>query len=245
MGCMKVKNLFIKLLTFGFYRAGWRCNACGKEIFDGKFFCEDCENKLPYNINALCNHCGRALKVPSDYCLTCKGVLTSIDKARAVFKYEKPISGLIKRAKYDNHKYILDYFAEKLSFLYFANFSSAEVVCFVPMSEKRLKKRKYNQSEILALKVSEKIGVPFTDCIVKIKETERQAKLNRSERLKNLTDSFKVADKKAVRGKNVLLVDDVSTTGATAEAVASKLKKAGALRVYLITVANVPTKDGY
>ena len=242
---MKVKEFFRKLLTLGFYRAEWRCNACGKEIFDGKFFCEDCEKALPYNGKTLCDHCGRCIKVPSDYCLTCKGVLTSVDKARAVFRYEKPISGLIKKAKYNNCKYILDYFAEKLSFLYFANYFKAEVVCFVPMSEKRLKKRKYNQSEVLASKVSEKIGVPLSACLIKTKETERQAKLTRSERLKNLTDSFKVSDKKVVRGKNVLLVDDVSTTGATAEAVAQKLKKAGALRVFLITVANVPSKDGY
>ena len=242
---MKVKDFILKILTFGFYRAEWRCNACGKEIFDGNFFCEDCEKNLPYNGKTLCEHCGRAIKSPTEYCLTCKGVLTSVDKARAVFKYEKPISGLIKKAKYNNCKYILDYFAAKLSFLYFANYFKAEVVCCVPMSEKRLKKRKYNQSEILAVKVSEKIGVPFSACIEKTRVTERQAKLTRAERLKNLTDSFKVIDKKAVRGKNVLLVDDVSTTGATAEAVASKLKKSGALRVYLITVAIVPSKDGY
>lgn len=242
---MKVKDFILKILTFGFYNPKWRCNGCGKENFDGNFFCADCEKSLPYNNKTVCEHCGRAVKVPSEYCLTCKGVLISVDKARAVFKYEEPISGLIKKAKYANCRYILDYFAEKLSFLYFANYYRAEIVCCVPMSEERLHERKYNQSEILALKVSEKIGVPFSGCIVKTKETERQAKLTRAERLKNLTDSFKVSDKKAVRGKNVLLVDDVSTTGATAEAVAQKLKKAGALRVYLITVANVPSKDGY
>nr|MBO4517663.1 ComF family protein [Clostridia bacterium] len=242
---MKFKDFVLKLLTFGFYRAEWRCNGCGKEIFDGEFFCEDCEKGLPYNNTTVCEHCGRAVKVPSEYCSTCKGVLVSIDKARAVFTYEPPISGLIKKAKYDNCRYILDYFAERLSFLYFANYFKAEAVCYVPMSEERLKKRKYNQSEILAVKVSEKIGVPFVPLLIKAKETERQAKLTRAERLKNLTDSFKVADKKSVRGKNILVVDDVSTTGATAEAVASKLKKAGALRVFLITVANVPSKDGY
>ena len=239
------KKICLKVLTLGFYNPKWRCNGCGSEMFGEGFFCEECEKTLPYNNRTVCEHCGRELLNSSEYCSTCKGVMVSVDKARSVFKYERPISGLIKRAKYDNGKYILDYFAEKLSFLYFNNFFKSEVVCCVPMSEKRLNKRKYNQSEILAKKVSERINVPFSDCIAKIKETERQAKLSRSERLKNLTDSFKITDKKAVRGKNVLLVDDVSTTGATAEAVAQKLKKAGALRVHLITVANVPSKDGY
>ena len=239
------KKWLLKILTLGFYDPKWRCNGCGVEIFGEGFFCEKCERDLPYNDKTVCNHCGREILNSSEYCSTCKETMVSVDRARSVFKYERPISGLIKRAKYNNGKYILDYFAEKLSFLYFNNFFRSEVVCCVPMSEKRLKKRKYNQSEYLAEKVAEKINVPFSDCIAKTKETERQAKLTRKERLKNLTDSFKVTDKKAVRGKNVLLVDDVSTTGATAEAVSQKLKKAGALRVHLITVANVPSKDGY
>ena len=242
---MRFKDFIVKFLTFGFYDPKWRCNDCGKEIFSGEFFCESCEQNLPYNNKTVCNHCGREIESPSEYCSTCKETLLSVDKSRSVFKYKKPISGLIKKAKYDNGRYILDYFAKKVANLYFSQFSGSEIVCSVPMSRKRLRKRGYNQSEILAKKVAERINVPFSDSIIKTKETKRQAKLKRSERLKNLTDSFKVKDKKAVCGKNVLLIDDVSTTGATAEAVSVKLKKAGALRVFLITVANVPNKDGY
>ena len=242
---MRFKDFIVKILTFGIYNPKWRCNDCGKETFSGEFFCETCEKNLPYNNKTVCNHCGREIKNPSEYCSTCKETLVSVDKARSVFKYETPINGLIKRAKYNNGRFILDYFAEKLANVCFAEFSKSEVICCVPMSEKRLKKRGYNQSEILARKVAEIINVPFCDCIIKTKETERQATLTRRERLKNLTDTFKVTDKKPVRGKNVLLIDDVSTTGATAEAVAIKLKKSGALRVYLLTVASVPNKDGY
>ena len=242
---MRVKDFLIKIFTLGFYNPRWRCNACGKETFDGEFFCKECEKKLPYNDKTFCEHCGRKLINPAEYCSTCKENMLSVDKARSVFDYKPPISALIRQAKYDNGRYILDYFADKLAFLYLKNFFRSEIVCAVPMSEKRLKKRGYNQSEMLAKKVAEKIGVSYSDCLLKTKETERQATLSRAERLKNLTDSFKVKDKKAVRGKNVLLVDDVTTTGATAEAIAVKLKKAGALRVYLITVASVAPKDGY
>lgn len=241
----RFKERLLKILTFGLYFPRWRCNRCGREIFEGGFFCKECESALPYNDKAVCNHCGRELVSPSEYCSTCKGTLVSVDKARSVFNYRSPISGLIKKAKYDNGKYILDYFAEKLFLLYLNSGFRAETVCFVPMSKERLKKRKYNQSQILAEKVAGAINLPLADCIARVKETERQANLNRQERLKNLTDSFKVVDKKAIRGKNVLLIDDVSTTGATAEAVAAKLKKSGALRVYLLTVASVPPKDGY
>lgn len=242
---MRFKDFIVKILTFGFYDPRWRCNSCGKEIFDGEFFCKDCEEKLPYNNKTFCNHCGRQIAAPSEYCSTCRESLIAIDRARSAFNYERPISGLIKKAKYENGRYILDYFADKLAFLYFSNFFRPEIVCFVPMSKARLKKRGFNQSEYLARKVADRIHVPVSDCLEKIKETERQATLKRAERLKNLTDSFKVKDKKAVRGKNVLLIDDVTTTGATSEAVAVKLKKAGALRVNLLTVASVPPKDGY
>ena len=112
---MSIKEFVAKILTFGAYSEKWRCNGCGKENFNGKFFCDRCEEKLPYNNGAICDHCGRALKNASQYCTTCKERLLSVDKARSVFIYGKPISALIKNAKYYNAKYVLEYFAEKLS----------------------------------------------------------------------------------------------------------------------------------
>ena len=81
------------------------------------------------------------------------------------------------------------------------------------------------------------------ECIVKTKETVMQAKLNREGRLKNLIDAFSITDKTLVKDKSVLIVDDVSTTGATSEVLAQKLKSAGAKQVYLLTIASVAHKD--
>ena len=83
------------------------------------------------------------------------------------------------------------------------------------------------------------------DGIIKVKETKRQATLSRDDRLKNLKGAFRVKNKKEIKDKTVLIVDDVTTTGATGEAVAEKLKKAGAKAVYLLTVASLPPKDKY
>ena len=113
------------------------------------------------------------------------------------------------------------------------------------MHEKDFRNRGYNQSQLLATEVSLRTGVSVFDGVVKIKRTQRQAKLGRTERLKNLKDAYRVTDKKAVKDKVVVIVDDVSTTCSTAEALAEKLKKAGAKTVYLITVASVPPKDEY
>ncbi len=242
---MGIRQFFKQILNKYFYNPHWRCLVCGKEVFEGQSFCDDCKSCLPYNDGPICAHCGRKIVAFENYCSTCKNVLVDLDMCRSAFNYAYPISKLIKDAKYNNSVYVIDYFAEKLSFVYFQNYFNADYLVFIPMTEDAQKKRGYNQSKILAEKLSEKIDVPVLDCVKKVKTTERQATLGRSERLKNLSDAFRVVDKKAVKDKNILLVDDVTTTGATAQAMACRLKKAGAKIVNLITVASTPPIDKY
>ena len=228
-----------------FFNPKWKCISCGKEIFDGSYFCPDCKESLPLNDKSICDHCGRELLVPQEYCSTCKGELLTVDFARSVFTYRPPISTLIKKFKFGNKRYLAQAFCEYLSGLYLKCFLTADVITFVPMTKKSLKRRGYNQGELLAKGVSEKVGVPCENLLVKKSETERQVKLDKSQRLKNLVDAFKVVDRKKVKNKTVVIIDDVSTTGATGEAVGSKLKKAGAKKVILLTIASVPPINGY
>lgn len=236
-----ISNFFVKY----FFNPKWRCLVCGKEIFEGESFCEDCLRTLPFNDGYICAHCGRKTLFSENYCSTCKGKLTQIDLGRSVFNYEKPISTLIMRFKYHNARYLQDYFVERLYLIYLKNYFNADFLVYVPMTKKAMRKRGYNQSEILARRLSEKINVPVSDCLQKVKETKRQATLNRAERLKNLEKAFRVTDKKSIKGKTIVIVDDVTTTGATAQAVAERLKKAGAIKVYLLTVASTPPIDKY
>lgn len=233
----KVKFFFAKW----FFNSKWRCNVCGKEIFNNSYFCDDCRLNLPYVTGFTCEHCGRMTIVPEKYCYTCKGRLTSIDQGFSVFDYKKPISKLIKKFKYDNCKYLGDYFAEELYYLYLKKCICADVLVYVPTSKKTKRVREYNQSEILARRLSEMIQVPVSDCIIKAKETKRQAKLGREERLKNLKGAFKIINRKEIKGKRVVIIDDVTTTGSTAEIIANILKKAGASWVGLLTIASVST----
>ncbi len=237
----KLKEFFVKY----FFNEKWRCNNCGKEIFDQGYFCSECYKNLPFNDKAICNHCGRSLSVSQEYCSTCREMLLSVDKARSVFVYDKPISSFIKRAKYNKKLYLLDMFADFLANLYLKSYFNADYFCFVPMTERAKKKRGYNQGELLARKVSEKVNLEVVDVIEKVKETTRQAKLGRAERLKNLENAFKVKSRKIIKDKTLVLIDDVSTTGATCESIAKKLKSAGAKKVYLLTIASVSPKLGY
>lgn len=243
---MKIFDTVVKFFRKYFFNPKWKCVSCGREIFDGEeYLCDECKNGLPLNDGAICDHCGRKLQTFSPYCLTCKGVLTEIDKGRSVFLYEKPITTLIRKAKYYNGKYVFDFFIEYLAVSYFKNYFNADLICCVPMTAKRQRKRGYNQAEILAKGLAEKTSVKYFDGVIKKFETKRQAKLGRKERIKNLVGSFAVNDKTQVKDKKVLIVDDVSTTGATGEAVACALKKAGASQVFLLTVASVELKEKY
>ncbi len=242
---MKINEFFAKFFTKNIFNPDWRCLCCGREIFDQRKFCDDCLKAMPYNDGFICGHCGRKVIAPENYCTTCKNNLVSLDRCRSFFSYEKPISTLIKRYKYGNQKFLTEYFADCLTLLYSRNYFNADYLIYVPMTEKALKKRGYNQSKLLAEALSLKTEVSVLDCVVKVKETKRQATLKRGERLKNLKEAFRVCDKKAVKDKTIVLVDDVTTTGATAEVIAERLKSAGAKLVYLITVASTPPIDKY
>lgn len=234
-----------KFLNKNAFNPKWKCLVCGKEIFDGGNFCSDCKAKLPFNDKSICDHCGRELTVPQSYCTTCKGELLSTDFMRSAFSYKPPISSLIKDLKYFNKRYLAIAFSEYLADIYFKNFITADYITCVPMTENAYRKRGFNQSELMAKGVAEKVGVPYANLLYKKNETQRQAKLDKAQRLRNLKDAFRVISKPQVKGKTIVIIDDVATTGATGEAVASKLKSAGAEKVILLTVASVPPKNGY
>lgn len=236
-----ISNFFERL----FFNPKWKCIVCGREIFEEGYLCEHCKKEMPYNNGAICGHCGRAVVAFEPYCTTCKNVLVALDLCRSCFVYAPPISNLIQKAKYENARYLLDYFAQMLALEYSKNFFRADYLTFVPMTEKAYRDRGYNQSQILAEKLSERIGVPMLDCIKKVKDTKRQATLGRADRLKNLSEAFRVIDKSAVKGKSIMIIDDVSTTGATAQVIAERLKIAGAKQVFLLTVASTPPLDKY
>ncbi len=228
-----------------FFNVKWRCVVCEKEIFDGGYFCKECEDKITFNAGAICNHCGRSVLAPTEYCSSCKEFALSLDMGRSAFIYDKPISTLIMKLKYGGKKFIAGIFAEYLYYIYVKFGMCADCAVFVPMTKRAERKRGFNQSKLIADKFSALSGVPVCDCIAKVKETERQATLGRNKRMINLAGAYKVTDRSAVNGKSVVIIDDVTTTGATAEAVSEKLKKAGAVKVMLLTVASVPSEDGY
>lgn len=109
----------------------------------------------------------------------------------------------------------------------------------IPLSKNRLKERGYNQAELIAGYLAEKIKIPFcADALIKIKNTPTQVSIkNKKERLKNLNGAFAIKNPELVERKNIILIDDVSTTGATLREAKKVLKLAGAKKVIALVVA--------
>ena len=137
--------------------------------------------------------------------------------------------------KFGNKKYISAELAKMMTDTFIEEEMCADVVTFVPMTAKEIKERGYNQSELLAEEVAKRLNLPITSTVLKIKETDKQKRLTAKERRENLKGVFAVADKTAIKGKRILLVDDVITTGATVNECSAVLKKAGATKVSSLT----------
>ncbi len=118
--------------------------------------------------------------------------------------------------------------------------SSADYIIPVPLHRWRLLKRQYNQATLLARSVSSLTNIPvLTNCLVRKKATESQGHKTLKERKQNVKQAFDVIDPDSLKGKSIVLIDDVWTTGATLDACAKILKKAGAHRIFVLTLARV------
>jgi len=243
---MTVKNIKTAIFEFIkkiFCRETLTCNLCGREIFSGKYFCDDCLKKLPFNNKYVCNHCGRELAVPEEYCNSCKQYNTHFDRARSVFLYEGAVRKTITDLKYRNRKYLAGILASYMLPLYIKSYFNADFIVFIPMTAKKQRKRGYNQAELIAREFSERCGIEVKDDIIyKRSETESQVGKSREERQKNLSGSFGIRNAEELENKTVLLIDDVLTTGTTADTVSELFKKKGAKEVFVLTAASVQTE---
>ena len=218
------------------------CVCCGAELFSDKYFCERCLDSLPFNTGYICDKCGRAIADDYPVCPECKAHMPDFTTARSAFVYSGEIVRLIKEFK-TGEKYLADAFADRMFPILLSQFRGVDMLAFVPMTNQAKKRRGYNQSELLAAELSLRTGIPLErELLVKVRETSAQKELSRRERAENLKGCFRVHERKLCRGKTIVLVDDVMTTGATANAIASALFGAGAKQVYLLTFASVPDR---
>lgn len=217
----------------------YSCIVCGAEIDSNSKtrLCEDCINKFPFlDTKNICAKCGAPLNSITNFCDDCKLTKFDFDEARASFEYTNDAKRLVLAIKYANAKYLAKYFA-KYMYETFLNWGVVvDLIIPVPLSEKRQKSRGYNQSELLAEEFSNFSGIEVcSEKVVRIDSGKTQQHSTRKERFDNMKGVFKLNDKTSLEGKNILIIDDVYTTGATVNELSKTLRKLKPDKIYVLT----------
>jgi len=210
------------------------CVGCGKE---GEFLCYSCRQSLPRITPPLCPRCGRPQ--PSGIlCPSCVSWSAKIDGIRSPFRFDGAMREAIHQLKYRNLRALAVPLAKLLHDYLITDPMPAEVLVPVPLHQKRLRERGYNQSSLLARQLGKLADLPIVDdCLIRQRHATPQARTATvEERQSNVTDAFACRDHR-LRDKQVLLIDDVSTSGATLDACAAALKASGATSVWGLVMA--------
>ena len=203
-----------------------RCPVCGKIIFACDSFCGECESKLKPFSKAHCIKGAAGFTALYEY---------NDDISPAIFLMKNGIGG---NAPYAFGKAL----ADRLISVGYAG--DIDLIVPVPMFKRDEKKRGFNQSELICKETGKFLSIPVnTKCLKKIHSTSSQKSLGRMERLTNLTGAFTVTDAKAVKGKRILVIDDVCTTGSTLSEITHELINVGAEKVYCAACCKTPEKN--
>jgi len=218
-----------------------RCICCDKYI-DKVGVCDSCWQEIRWISDPKCKICGQPLE--DEVCKYCSVNKNYFDRAVSVMIYEKLARHLIINFKDHDATLYAPIFAQWINRIIQEFVDDIDFLVSVPTSKKRRLIRKYNQTELLCLELQKLSKLHFEPRILeKTRETVAQKTLNRERRLKSIRKSFQLNPKFSVKHKNVLLIDDVITTGATSNACSQLLKEAGADKVYVATLARVTLKN--
>jgi len=224
-----------------------QCLGCAEILNAGenRIFCPACQAKVNVISGAICSVCGINFPdspSPGHLCGDCLENKPFFSCARAVFSYDSFILEAIHRFKYHRDFAAGETLASFMADFAFpdVNFSEYTMVMPVPLHIKKLRQRGFNQSLILAKAVGKKHKIPVDFSLLKrIRFTESQTGMNKDERRKNIRGAFEITAGEKIAGQNIILVDDVFTTGATANECAKTLLKAKAEKVAVLTLARV------
>ena len=216
-----------------------RCPICDELTGPEKLICDKCI-RIPRRVTGeRCFKCSKHLDSPyAEYCPDCEKHKKSFIKGIALYEYDS-VKDSINSFKNNSKPEFAVFYADQIV-KYLSDTIKrfdADVLVPIPLHPSKLKKRGYNQSELLANELSKRLGIPVdTHLLERTKKTKEQKKLTGNERLKNTVGAFHMPQN-GVKYNNIILVDDVYTTGATLDEASRTLISGGLKDVYFVTVA--------
>ena len=222
------------------------CLTCRTPVGDPRALCANCWKAITFIEGAVCDCCGLPFELDpgsDSLCASCLVQPPAFDRARAALCYDDASKGAILALKRADRLEFAQLFAVWLRRAGQGLLDEADVIVPVPLHRFRLWSRRYNQSAVLGQRLAKLSGKPFDPFILeRTRATPSQGQMPSAKaRARNVRGAFRVAPKAVahIEGRTVLLVDDVLTTGATIEACARSLKRAGAEKVLVLTIARV------
>ena len=213
------------------------CCFCGK--VSEKELCKECAEKVVYITEPRCK-CGKPVRYEEqEYCYDCQKNVHTYEQGRSIWMHKMPVSLSIYQFKYKNRRIYGEFYAKEMFSIYgrLIREWGVEVIIPIPLHRKKKRLRGYNQAEIIARNLGEIMDIPV-DCksVIRNRYTRPQKELNDKERKKNLKQAFSITSQWA-NYKNVLVIDDIYTTGSTIDTVTKELKSRGARKVYFLTIS--------
>ena len=215
------------------------CFACERKIPQG-YLCQECQDKIAYLAPPLCRLCSKPLlHRKSDLCAQCNKKKSPFKRVLSITVYKEPMTGLLHLLKYKNY----DYLGRFLSCLMIQHIEriGLDLSCYqaiipVPLHPFKRKERGYNQTELLAEQIANHFQIPLrNDIIYQKKDKTSQTRLKKEQREKAMQGVFSA--QKDLKDKNVILIDDILTTGSTLKECALALKEKGAKDIMAITLS--------
>jgi ComF family protein len=238
---MRVNINPLPALSSLFYPAA--CVVCSSAIDQTEYLCPDCRQRAPRIVAPFCAKCSEPFTgaiTQTFSCANCEHRTLHFDSAVAAYRSRGLVRKLIHEFKYGHHRHLryplAGWLEETLSDPRLRG-RQFDLLVPVPLHPARERERGFNQATLLAELLAQKTAFPVRALLERIRYTTTQTAYDRSERMENLRDAFRLRKNRDVRGLHVLLIDDVLTTGSTLSECARVLKRGGALSVYAATAA--------
>lgn len=226
----------VKLSRALWYEEVQTCVFCGRV---GDLVCPACTTDYLHPELGRCKGCGKLILKEKIRCLDCEGGKgpKQLDQVTAWGHYSGELREFIQNVKFEARPRRLMEIARPFTSWAISQLPAVDGIVPVPMHASRLAERGFNQAEVLASAIHWELGLPIIEGIERVTPTPSQILLSRQERLHNLKDAFAVRKPKQITGRSVWILDDVTTTGATLEAVAGVLRRSGVQAIYGLCLA--------